>query len=165
MSSYLPKLRVGDEVDVEVPATQAPDQALVGHLQEVTSVAVAGKALCIRQPGPHGAGVGARLRRERKILHHPSAVLAVACPTDAKAGVCLTGAADGKARLWDLTNSENATSEPTRTIAAHHGALLCVAFSPDGTVLRHRRRGSRDRHSRDGDRQGDSTGCAGTAAR
>ena len=50
---------------------------------------------------------------------------------DATVGFCLT-AADGSIRLWDLTRPESTTSEPMKTIAAHHGAVHCVAFSPDG---------------------------------
>jgi WD40 repeat protein len=130
---HLPQLRVGDEVVVEVPASQAPDQVLVGHLQEVTAVAVApDKKTVVSASQDATARVWQRgIRRERKILHHPGAVLAVACSPDAPSGLCLTGAADGVARLWDL-NGENAAPEPTKTVQAHRGSILCVAFSPDG---------------------------------
>lgn len=130
---HLPKLRVGDEVVVEVPASQAPDQTLIGHLQEVTAVAVAPDNKLLVSVSQDGtARVWQRgIRRERRILNHPVAVLSVACSPDVQSGLCLTGSADGIARLWSLTG-QDATSEPTRTVQAHRGAILCVAFSPDG---------------------------------
>lgn len=133
----LPRLKVGDEVDVEVPATQAPDQTLVGHMQEVTSVAVAGDQKLLVSASLDGTvRVWERgVRRERRIFQHPAgiSVLAVACsPRDSQASVCLTGSSDGRARLWDMTTSESVVREPLREIEAHHGSIHCVAFSPDG---------------------------------
>jgi WD40 repeat protein len=131
----LPRLKVGDEVAVEAPATQAPEQVLVGHLMEVTGVAVSGdKKLIASASLDNTARIWERgVSRERKIFHHPAAVHAIACtPAGSDMNLCLTGAADGNARLWDLTKSEDTSAEPMKTIATRHGVILSVAFSPDG---------------------------------
>jgi WD40 repeat protein len=93
-------------------------------------------------------------RGEQRVLRHPAPVLAVAClqprnadcyfgapcqswvraavacrPSAAPVNLCLTGAADGKGRLWDLAGTE----EPLRELQGRHaGAVTSVAISPDG---------------------------------
>jgi WD40 repeat protein len=55
----------------------------------------------------------------------------VACtPPGTKEQLCLTGAADGSARLWNLAGKG---SQPLRRLEGEHrGAINCVAFTPDG---------------------------------
>src|SRR5262249_41811692 len=70
----------------------------------------------------------------RRPLWHPAPVRAVACtPVGAAENLCLTGAADGKARLWDLSAEQD---QPIRELGGktggHRGPINCVAFSPDG---------------------------------
>jgi WD40 repeat protein len=67
---------------------------------------------------------------ERRVLLHPSPVLAVACtPPGAPTSLCLTGAADGRARLWRL---DGKSDKPKELADSHAGAVTAVAFSPDG---------------------------------
>lgn len=132
---YLPRLRKGMKVLLEPSQSQASEQTFIGHLQEITGVAVT------RDNKPRIVSVSLdgtiRLwergtRHELDIIRHPGAIRSVACtPAGAPEGqsLALTGGADGVARLWDL----NSPKSPPRELAAkHRGAITCVAFSPDG---------------------------------
>jgi WD40 repeat protein len=132
---YLPYLRPGVRVRVEVAQPVAHRQTLIGHLQELTGVAVS------KEP-THPAIVSASadgtvrvwdpaVQRERCILRHPAAVLAVACtPPGTEANLCLSGAADGRARLWDLDGKPGGLLRELK--GEHAGAVTSVAFTPDG---------------------------------
>jgi WD40 repeat protein/biotin carboxyl carrier protein len=132
----LPYLRKDMQVVVEHPIAQRPLQTLVGHLQEVTGVAVT------RGDNPRivSASLDGTVRvwdrttgSDFRILKHPAAVKAVACtPATAKANLCLSGGADGVGRLWDL---DGTSPKPLRVLdGKHRGAINCAAFSPDGAV-------------------------------
>jgi WD40 repeat protein len=67
---------------------------------------------------------------------HPAAVRSVVCsPKGAAKQYCLTGAEDGKARLWDLNNPQNGNT-PLRELEgfAHKFVITALAFSPDGKL-------------------------------
>ena len=132
---YLPRLRKGMRAVLEPSRPEGPEQTLAGHLQEVAAVAVGGppERPVIVSAGEDGSvRVWERtLRHERRVLMHPAPVRSVACSPTALGGRwCLSGAADGVARLWDL---ESSSAEPVRLLAEpHKGTVTCVAFSPDG---------------------------------
>src|SRR5262249_6346756 len=132
---YLPSLKKGMKVVIERSAAQRPMLTLVGHLQEVTGVAVNRDARLIVSSSLDGTvwvwdqmeGKGIRK------LVHPTEVKAVACtPPGAKANLCLSGGRDGQGRIWDLDSN---STTPLRSLnGKHHNAINCVAFSPDGAV-------------------------------
>jgi WD40 repeat protein len=137
---YLLRLRAGSHrVYVEASEAESPVQTLIGHLQEVTGVAVARGP---KSDPKNGYVVSASLdgtvrvwdralRSERAVLRHPAAVRAIACtsPT-ATWNWCISGAEDGVGRLWDLATL---AETPVRELRdGHRGAVACVAFSPDG---------------------------------
>jgi hypothetical protein len=109
-----------------------PRMELSGHLLEVTGVAV-GQGT--NQPVVSSSEDGTvrvwdlSTRRERWIFPHPAPVRAVACTLPgACANLCLSGAADGIGRLWDLDSGQ-----PGCPLAGRHtGPINCVAFGPDG---------------------------------
>src|SRR5205823_3580997 len=121
---------------VEATRAVAPQRTLSGHMGEVNGVAVSRDNQIVSVSEDRTARVwatGADLGRERLKLDHPAAVRAVACtPHDAEKDLCLTGAADGVARLYDL--SAEGGNRPVREFAGGHkeGGINSVAFSPDG---------------------------------
>jgi WD40 repeat protein len=131
---YLNRLSKGMTVVVEPSRSERPLQTLLGHLQDVTAVAVTND---LHQPLIVSASEDGSVRlwdrasrRERHVLWHPAPVKAVACsPVGASGNWCLTGAADGVARLWHVQRP----AEPSAVLQGQHrGAVTCVAFSPDG---------------------------------
>jgi multidrug efflux pump subunit AcrA (membrane-fusion protein) len=131
-ASHLPRLHTGMKALVEPSQPEAPRQVFAGHLQDVTSVGV---GIDVGEPVILSASEDATVRvwdiktgRERRALRHPAAVLAVA----GSAKLCLSGAADGSARLWRLDGS---SYQPLRELRdGHTGAITCVAFNPDGRL-------------------------------
>jgi WD40 repeat protein len=131
------RLRRGDKLVVETLLPQAPDQTLIGHLQEVTGVAVGKDA---ERPVIVSSSLDATVRvwdlakrKERRVLDHPASVRAVACtPPGAARNLCLSGTADGVGRLWNL--DDDSTQPLLELKGKHRGAILCCAFSPDGSV-------------------------------
>src|SRR5262249_53068887 len=120
---------------IEPCRPESPRQTLVGHLQEITGVAVgwsAGKPVVVSASEDGTVRIwDLATQRERRILRHPAGVSAVACtPPSSGVSLCLSGATDGKGRLWRL---DGQSSEPLLELQGRHGAgITCVAFSPDG---------------------------------
>ncbi len=125
-------LRPGDRVFVEPTQSISPDQVLVGHIQEVTGVAVTAKGEVVSVSEDRTARVWDRkASQERLVLVHPVGVRAAACAPSAN--LCVTAAADGVARVWDLDGDGRAPAAELRD--GHRGAVSCVAFSPDGRLI------------------------------
>lgn len=132
---YLPRLRPGMEGVLEPTYSESPRQTLVGHLQEVTSVAVSkDRDQPVIVSGSEDGTVRVWDRatgRERRIWQHDIPVKSVSCtPAGSSINRCCSGAADGKGRLWDLDSDSD---KPARALAGQHqGAVLATTFSLDG---------------------------------
>jgi WD40 repeat protein len=120
---------------VEATRVVAPRRTLSGHMGEVNGVAVSKDDQIVSVSEDRTARVwatGKDLGRERLKLDHPAAVRAAACtPRDADKNLCLTGAADGVARLYDLS-AEGGNVFVRQFAGGHKSAINSVAFSPDG---------------------------------
>jgi len=132
---YRDRVRKGMKVVIEPSCAEGPEQTLLGHLQEVTGVAVTAdpdKPAIVSASEDGSIRVWERAsRHERRVLSQNAPVRCLACgPTAATARWCLTGAGDGTARLWDLAGP---SEEPARLLQGEHrGGVTSVAFSPDG---------------------------------
>lgn len=131
-------------VAVEPALPSAPEVSLWGHRQGVGGVAVTGHAT---RPLIVSAGLDGfvkvrdpNLGREKdrgEILHnlpHPVPARVVACtPPSSKAILAITGANDGRVRIWDLTDPLKLPSEPKHVPADYHTSpVTAIALSPDG---------------------------------
>lgn len=133
---YVPRLRQNPEsarVMVEAAGSDSPRRTLVGHLQEVTSVAVAADGKTIAS-----ASGDATVRlwdpassAELRVLRHQGPVVSVTCsPPGSNTNLCVAGMADGRIWIWDLGSPSD---KPTRqTAGGHRGAVSRLAFTPDG---------------------------------
>jgi WD40 repeat protein len=143
-SQYAYDLRKGDEVVIEPTRRERPWRILKGHGQEVTSLAVSkGPDKPVIVSGSEDSTVriwDPWAHKELQVLHHPLPVRAVACTPIGSEKVlprgednlCLSGCADGKARLWNLNNPGDT---PLRVLdGQQRGAITAVAFSPDGEL-------------------------------
>lgn len=136
-SGFRGKLHEGMAINVE-PAIEINEQAIPAHLLPVTSVAVA------NGPAQEPYFVSGSLdksirvwqgRQQISILIHPSAVRSVACtPAGVNFNYCLSGADDGKLRLWDLSNRKLVREFESSGAGGfqHRGHITALAFSPNG---------------------------------
>jgi WD40 repeat protein len=132
----LPDLRAAKEIHVEATSLVPPHMVLAGHFDAVTGVAVSkdGQVVSVSEDKTvHIWDKDLTKRKERLVMRQPAAVRAVACTgLDAKdKNLCLTGAADGVARLYDLSAKGNNVLLREFT-NGHEGAISSVAFSSDG---------------------------------
>jgi WD40 repeat protein len=126
------QLKDGSEVDIEPAMPQFQNASHRGHL------AVNGVAVTYHNREPMIVSVDderyLRVWNGSKLVDsrlHPVSVRSVACTAPAsKKHWCLTGSADGKGRLWDLTVKDAAPRELEG--AKHDGMINCVALSPNG---------------------------------
>jgi WD40 repeat protein/biotin carboxyl carrier protein len=140
---YLPQLdqmrAAGRPVKVVIESSPqtGPTQQLNGHLQPVRAVAVSKdkqRPLIVSGSEDHTARVWDRLSGQKAVLLHPAAVRAVACsPVGSANNLCLTGADDGIARLWDLDNADPAKA--VRELGSeekvrHQTRIVSAAFAP-----------------------------------
>jgi WD40 repeat protein len=135
-AQYAYRLHKGMKADLEPSLQKPPDRVLLGHLQEINSVAVTKdkqNPLIVSGSEDGTVRVWDRMAgREQAILRHPqrSPIRAVACtPPAAKANLCLAGAADGSVLVWDLDSKNEA---PVLQLKDHRSAVNCIAISPDG---------------------------------
>lgn len=131
----LSRLKDGMPVRLESCTSEGPRQKLIGHFQEITQVAINKDIACPLIVSASEDGTvcvwDQATGRVTRTFQHPVPVLSVTCTaSNAKGNWCLSGGADGKARLWNLDGN---STEPLRELAGFHTAgITCVAFSPDG---------------------------------
>lgn len=128
-------LRVGDKVTLEPTQPLRAQETLGAHFGEVTAVAVSNdlkNPTIVSASDDKSVLVWDRASGRRKAYLHPQPVRALACtPPGAAATLCLSGAADGKARIYDLASDSD---QPLRVLKGQHrGPITAVAFSPDGS--------------------------------
>jgi WD40 repeat protein len=125
-------LRLGEKVTIEPVLPLRALEALAGHLGEVTAVAVSNDPnnLTIVSASDNSAQVWDQKSGRTKALANAGAVRTLACSPPGAANLCLTGSADGKARLFDLSGT---AVGPVRELKGQHrGPITALAFSPDG---------------------------------
>jgi WD40 repeat protein len=120
---------------VEAKSLVPPQRVLTGHFDAVTGVAISKDGQIVSVSEDRTARVWEKdpaHRRERLVRKQPAAIRAVACSPAAleNKNLFLTGAADGIARLYDLSAEGNAFVR--NFDHGHKEAINCVAFSPDG---------------------------------
>ncbi|HLW67718.1 MAG TPA: HlyD family efflux transporter periplasmic adaptor subunit, partial [Gemmataceae bacterium] len=132
------QLSVGTRVRIEPNRETTASRKLYGHLQAITAVAISnhpGDPLIVTASEDRTARVWRRSQVGQVAeLRHTAAVRSIACTgPGCSAHLCLTGADDGKARLWDL-DSTTIDPHPLRELDGfqHKGIITSVAFSPDG---------------------------------
>jgi WD40 repeat protein len=141
---YYDRVKRNMLVTIEPAMPSAPVKTHAWHRQEVAGVAVTGHPT---QPLVVSAGLdGSALvwdpnlsgAKNRPVaphnLPHPVGVRSVACtPPGIKSVLAVTGADDGRVRVWDLANPANLPKAPAREPAAKHSSsVTAVAVSPDG---------------------------------
>jgi WD40 repeat protein len=132
-AQHLPHLREGQKAVIQPSQEQSPQQTFIGHLQDVTGVAVSKDSTLILSASADGTvRVWSRsARREQWMLKHPAPVRCVACtPPGSGANRCLVGGTNGSAWIWDLDKPGDSRLQELK--GQHHGPVASVAFSPDG---------------------------------
>lgn len=140
---YANRVRKGMRVTVEPSRPVDPEPLSINHRMEVTAVAVTAHP---GRPLIASAGLDASVlvwdataTKQYHRLGHPAGVgvRAVACTTKpAGPQYLVSGAEDGKVRLWDVTNPDKLPAAPVSEFdAAHESAVTAAAFSPDGRFL------------------------------
>ncbi len=135
---YAGVVKRGTPVTVEPATPIAPEKSQAGHRQEVTGIAVSAnpKRPLVVSAGADGGAVVWDVAggKPGHALPHPVAVRSVACtPATSPLFRAVTGADDGKVRVWDLSNPDALPTAPAcEGQEAHAGGVQAVAFSPDG---------------------------------
>lgn len=125
-------LRLGEKVTIEPVLPLRALETLAVHLGEVTAVAVSNDPsnLTIVSASDNSAQVWDQKSGRTRALANAGAVRTLACAPPGTANLCLTGSADGKARLFDLSGT---AVGPLRELKGQHrGPITALAFSPDG---------------------------------
>ncbi len=132
------------DVIIEPALPSAPEASHTGHRQAVTGVAVTAHPdgpLVVSAGADGGAlvwdpNLGKKPNRPAvpHNLPHPVGVKCVAAtPATSKASLIITGADDGKVRIWDVSNRDKLPTTPrAEPDDAHASAVQAVAISPDG---------------------------------
>ena len=137
--SFARRLVAGMPVSIEPSREIAPVAARPFHTRAVNAVAISNHS------SPFIISVGddqtARVWNghsdyETAIFTHKFAIHSVACsPPGSPQHYCITGAEDGKLRLWDLSNPVS-SDKPLREFEGftHKSVISALAFSPDGKM-------------------------------
>ncbi len=145
---HLGKVQRGMTVTVEPASSSAAQASHTDHRQAVTGIAVA-VVKHADEIGPLVVSVGAdgsalvwdpnpnKKPNRQAVAHnlpHPVGVRSVAAaPATAKASLVITGADDGKIRIWDVSNPAKLPDRPkTEPEDSHTSAVHSIAVSPDG---------------------------------
>ncbi len=144
---YANKVLRNMQVTVEPALASAPVKSHAWHRQEVTGIAVTphpDRAIVISTSAdgsalvwePNLNDVEGRPTAAHTLLH-PVAVRSIACGPHIQNGSALvvTGADDGRIRLWDVNPAKLPTSPRVTATDAHTSAVVAVAFSPDGRFI------------------------------
>jgi hypothetical protein len=137
---YAGLVRRGMQVTVEPAIPSAPTKTLPLHRAAVTGLAVSADpkrpiVVSVSADGtgrawdattPSGAAVS---------LTHPVAVRSVACSPAGVPAVAVTGADDGKLRVFDVSKADAIPTEGKELEKAHAAAVGAIAFSPDGRFM------------------------------
>ena len=144
---YLDRVRRNMDVAIEPALPSTPVWSRAGHRQEVAGVAVTGQADCplVVSVGLDGVAQvwDPNLKNQKgrvgipQSLPHPGAGVAVRCvaatPPGAPVVRILTGADDGRVRVWDVLDSAALKFSPAREFPdAHLAGISAAAVSPDG---------------------------------
>lgn len=143
---YAGFVKRGMVVTVEPAVPSAPIKFHMWHRQAVTGIAVTPhpeSPLVVSTSADGTVIVWSPFQNEKPTagtsaawnLPHPGIpVRSVACsPAGVKQILAITGADDGKVRLWDLTDKAKPPTAPLRVGAEAHGSAVgVIAFSPSG---------------------------------
>jgi WD40 repeat protein len=141
---YFDRVKTNMEVTVEPALASTPVKSHAWHRQEVTGVAVTGlpnRPLIVSTSHDGSALVwdpnlanNSNQAGPPHNLPHPVAVRCVACtPPNTGAVLAVTGADDGKMRVWDLADPSKLPNTPLREPTdAHASGIHAIAISPDG---------------------------------
>jgi WD40 repeat protein/biotin carboxyl carrier protein len=123
----------GKPLIVEPTYVEAPRRVLIGHMQPITAVAVSNQGLILSASEDRTVRVWDQMV-QRRILEHPVGVKGLAAsPPKAPHHFAVTGADDGRVRIWDL-NSRDPLAGPIKEMdIRHQSSISCVAFAPDGS--------------------------------
>lgn len=142
---YFDRVKRGMEVAVEPAVPIAPVRSAFGHRQDVTGVAVSGTAQrpLVVSVGLDGSALvwEPNLDNQKGIpgphnLPHPVAVrCVVCCPPGGKTPRAITGADDGKVRVWNLSNPDKLPTTAMELPETHASAITAIAISPDGRFV------------------------------
>jgi WD40 repeat protein len=135
---YRRLLQPGMEVVIEPTVREDPEQTFVGHRLDITGVAVTKDAknpqvVSCSEDGTiivwdRNSPFPVRIYNNDRVP-----VRAVACtPPTASGNLVLSGDADGRGRIWDL--SADSDKPAVKLKVPHRSAILCAAFSPDGKI-------------------------------
>jgi WD40 repeat protein len=143
-AQYYDRVKRDMVVSIEPAVPSAPVKSHAWHRAEVASIAVTGHA---KRPLVVSASLdGSALIWDPNLaneqggllathsLPHPVGVRAVACtPPGSKTNLVITGAEDGKVRIWDVSDPTKLPKTPRSEPADTHGSgIHAIAISPNG---------------------------------